>query len=73
MEKYYAQNESGQIRKILASSDDEAVERAKKLFGTENVTVGKLQHKEPKIPMKEQIRYGKMFGVPEDVTRILNS
>lgn len=65
LKKYYAQGTNGQIRKIMAASYNEAVEEARKIFGSKYVAVGdKLKHVgEPISPI------GDPFGIGEDLLK----
>lgn len=57
--KYYAQLKEGNktLRKIIADSDEEALQKAVELFGTDNVIVGKNLQKALTKEEKKELRY----------------
>ena len=81
--KWYANAyNSGTLRMVKASSEEEAREKFKEIFGDENFHMGeKLQHAEPKIPWSEKKKYYKAgMGIaangealPEHLDRLLDN
>lgn len=58
MKKYYVHAYGSQtLRSVKASSDEEALEKFKKIFGNDDFVAGILPHAEPKVSWKEKREY----------------
>lgn len=58
MKKYYAHaNNSQTLRVVKAESEEEAIEKFREIFGSDNFVAGTLPHAEPKMPWKERRKY----------------